>query len=920
MHTHQFTGPGFCARLAAFAALLLLTLGLAPAARATPITVIASFNVTNGQQPMCGVTFDAAGNMYGTTYRGDSTLGSTNQDGVVWKIAHGTNTITDLVQFTGNGFVPANPYGNVAVDANGNVYGTVSSGSVNGNSGSGGVFEIAAGSGTLTDRGDFSVGGNPGWHPVAGVARDAAGNLFGTTQYGSTNNSGTIWEIPAGGTLTTIASFLGTVPNGSVPLDGVTLDSQGNLYGTCQQGGTSEFGGAGTVWELPHGSHTVVTLAEFNQTNGYAPTGDVAVDAAGNVYGTTTGGGSTSRNAGVVWEVVAGTNTVTDLGTFAGSIGANTVDGYTPSGNVVLDGAGNLFGTTTGGGTSDFGTVWEIPKNGTLTTIASFSGANGAAPYGDVMLDAQGNLFGTTASGGPANAGVVWEMVGVGVPVGVGGGTPVPTALTLTPNPAFPDTTINGTVTFSQSVPAGTSVAITRNGSTSLGSIATPTTGTSLAFTLPLPGYLNGSYTIGATLNGQTASQTLTVISDPNKPVPVSLVFSPSPALPGAAITGTVTLSGPAPAGGLSVEIFENGTDLGTVTVAAGASTGLFGQTLTAGTYAYAAVENGVQVTATLTVSSTIPAAGHTHLLWNNTDGRVMLWSIAADGTFTLNGFGPYTDGAPQNKWTATAVATGADGVSHLLWNNTDGRVMLWTVDDAGNFTLAGYGPYTDGAAQNKWSATAVSVGPGNAVHLLWSNTDHRAMLWNVASDFTFTLAGYGPYTDNAPQNLWSATALATGPDGDSHILWNNTDNRVMLWNVASDFTFTLAGFGPYTDGAPQNRWNASGLSVGPDNVQHILWTNTDRRAMFWNVDSSFGFTLAGFGPYTDNAPGNLWSAAAVATGPDGMSHLLWNNTDNRAMLWGVDSAFNFTVAGYGPYTDNAPGNLWSATAVSAGP
>ena len=314
------------------------------------------------------------------------------------------------------------------------------------------------------------------------------------------------------------------------------------------------------------------------------------------------------------------------------------------------------------------------------------------------------------------------------------------------------------------------------------------------------------------------------------------------------------------------------------------------------------------------------PASGHTHLLWNNSDGRVMLWSVAPDGSFTLNGFGPYTDGAPQNKWSATAVATGPDGASHLLWNNTDGRVMLWTVDDAGTFTLAGYGPYTDGAPQNKWSATAVSVGPDNVVHLLWTNADHRVMLWNVAPDFTFTLAGYGPYTDGTPQNLWSAAALATGPDNVSRIAWNNTDGRVMLWDVAPDFSFTLAGYGPYTDGAAQNKWSATAVSVGPDNVTHLLWSNTDRRAMLWNVDSSFGFTLAGYGPYTDNAPGNLWSAAALATGPDGLNHLLWANTDYRAMLWGVDSVFNFTVAGYGPYTDNADQNQWSVTAVSAGP
>ena len=197
-------------------------------------------------------------------------------------------------------------------------------------------------------------------------------------------------------------------------------------------------------------------------------------------------------------------------------------------------------------------------------------------------------------------------------------------------------------------------------------------------------------------------------------------------------------------------------------------------------------------------------------------------------------------------------------------------------------------------------------------------------MLWNVAPDFTFTLAGYGPYTDASvssdPGNLWSATALATGPDNLSRIVWNNVDGRVMLWDVDSSFNFSLAGYGPYTDGAPQNKWSAAGVSVGPDNVTHLLWSNTDRRAMFWNVDSAFGFTLAGYGPYTDNAPDNLWTAASLATGPDGLSHIVWGNTDDRAMLWEVDSTFDFTVAGYGPYTDNASGNLWSATAVSAGP
>ena len=332
-----------------------------------------------------------------------------------------------------------------------------------------------------------------------------------------------------------------------------------------------------------------------------------------------------------------------------------------------------------------------------------------------------------------------------------------------------------------------------------------------------------------------------------------------------------------------------------------------------------------------------------THVLWNNSDGRVMLWNVDALGQDTYHVFGPYTDGAPQNQWSATALATGPDGMNHILWNNSDGRVMLWTVDNDGSFTLAGYGPYTDDSvgndpSVNHWHATAVSVGPDNITHLLWNNTDHRVMLWNVDSAFHFTLAGYGPYTDNLvssdPGNLWSATALATGPDNVSRIAWNNSDGRVMLWNVDSAFSFTLAGYGPYTDDSvgsdpSVNLWSAKGVSVGPDNLTHLLWANTDRRMMLWNVDGSFNFALAGFGPYTDNTVGtdpsvNLWTATALATGPDNLSRVLWANTDYRMMLWDVGSVFNFTLAGYGPYTDiltgGATGGQWSATAVSAAP
>ena len=314
------------------------------------------------------------------------------------------------------------------------------------------------------------------------------------------------------------------------------------------------------------------------------------------------------------------------------------------------------------------------------------------------------------------------------------------------------------------------------------------------------------------------------------------------------------------------------------------------------------------------------PPSAHTHVLWNNSDGKVMLWSIAQDGTHTQNTFGPYTDGSPNTPWHAAALATGPDGKSHILWNNPDGHVILWTVDDNGGFTYAAYGPYTDGAPNTPWSAKALSVGADNLVHLLWTNPDGRVILWNVDTSFNFTLAAFGPYTDGSADTPWDATAIATGPDNVSRLVWNNPDGNVILWNVDNGFNFTYHLFGPYTDGSPSTPWSATAVSVGPDNVTHLLWNNPDNHVILWNVDGSFNFTDAVYGPYTDGSPATPWSATALATGPDNMSHLLWTNPDNKVILWGVDSAFDFTNTVYGPYTDGAAQNVWSATAVSAGP
>ena len=295
-------------------------------------------------------------------------------------------------------------------------------------------------------------------------------------------------------------------------------------------------------------------------------------------------------------------------------------------------------------------------------------------------------------------------------------------------------------------------------------------------------------------------------------------------------------------------------------------------------------------------VSLSVGSDNHTHLLWNNPDGSVSLWNLDATGSVvTSYNYGPYTDdGTAATPWYAAALATGPNGLSHILWTNPDGRVILWTVTDSGSFTYGVYGPYQDGAPNTPWSATALSVGPDNVVHILWTNPDHRVFLWNVDSAFNFTNVLYGPYTDGPANTPWNATSLATGPDNVSRVVWNNSNGRVMLWNVnASGYLVASPTYGPYQDGAPNTPWSATAVSVGPDNVTHILWNNPDHRVILWNVDSAFSFTYHLYGP-TAGMP-----AVATGVGSDNKSRVLWSGSDGTAQVWTINADGTYTAVTY---------------------
>jgi len=340
---------------------------------------------------------------------GTTAGGGTSGGGTVFEVSGTTpRTVTTLVSLSGI----AAPVSGLIADAAGNLYGTTRGG---GNFGYGSVFELTGTTHqTLTTL--FSFNNDNGNRPQGSLMLDGSGNLYGVTSSGGPNRdgtagNGTVFELSGINhqTLTTLVAFTGA--NGSDPFDGLVADAGGNLYGTTMTGGTA---GYGTAFKLSGATHqTLTTLQMFTGPNGQSPLGRMYADAAGNLFGTAGGGGGWP---GTVFEL-SGTNhqTLTTLATFNGA------NGQLAKGGLIADALGNLFGTTQDGGAyGDYGTVFELsgPNHQTMTTLYSFSGADGWAPLAGLTADSAGNLYGTTYQGGgkfgATGWGTVFELSGTG--------------------------------------------------------------------------------------------------------------------------------------------------------------------------------------------------------------------------------------------------------------------------------------------------------------------------------------------------------------------------------------------------------------------------------------------------------------------------------------------------------------------------
>jgi uncharacterized repeat protein (TIGR03803 family) len=425
----------------------------------------------DGVQPEDSLVFDSAGNLYGTTVGG-----GTGRYGTVFKLtpsSGGVWTESSLYSFTGS-TDGGTPYASLVFDAAGNLYGTASSGGALNN---GVVFELTPTQGTWTEKilYDFA-GGTDGSSPESPLIFDSAGKLYGTTRNGGTSGCGAVFELqPNGNSIwseSLLYSFASTGADGCNPKSGLTFDGAGNLYGTTFFGalgcgmvfqlapasggqwiekilynfasgyyvgnpygglifqggslfGTSGYGGPshlGNVFKLSQsarGSWAESTIYWFPEGDGTAPQAGLVADSTGNFYGTTAMGGRYQQ--GAVFKLSPSSDGEWTESLIYSLKGAP--DGASPYGGLTFDNAGNLYGTTSGGGTGSLalGTVFELTPSTsgewTETVLYSFTGgADGQYPFVGVVLS-HGSLLGTTSGGGnssgcyPANGcGVVFEL------------------------------------------------------------------------------------------------------------------------------------------------------------------------------------------------------------------------------------------------------------------------------------------------------------------------------------------------------------------------------------------------------------------------------------------------------------------------------------------------------------------------------
>jgi uncharacterized repeat protein (TIGR03803 family) len=419
----------------------------APAFAASTEKILYSFcsraNCSDGDEPLTSLIFDAAGNLYGTTVIGGHGCIPDGGCGTVFKLTpHADGTWAETVLYR---FSVLDAPSSLTLDSTGNLYGVLQDGGPDDCSlfpdPCGQVFELMPSeSGSWSEKILFGFVNKLGWGPLGGLILDSAGNLYGATFSGGYGDCdevhdgcGTVFEASPreNGRWAVKFPYGFDGPDGAVPVGSLVFDAAGNLYGSSEEGGAQNCGymGCGTIFKLTRDggdNWTLTNLHYFGDgKRGASPNGNLIFDSIGNLYGTAQYGGvgvcqDGYQGCGAVFELIPSADgkwTYKILHEFEN----DGKDGFFPNGTLVLDKAGNLYGSTPYGGSGQncapngCGTVFELTPGAdgkwTERIVHVFrNDGDGFVPFAGLTADRAGNLYGTTTSGGAQGGGTIFEI------------------------------------------------------------------------------------------------------------------------------------------------------------------------------------------------------------------------------------------------------------------------------------------------------------------------------------------------------------------------------------------------------------------------------------------------------------------------------------------------------------------------------
>jgi uncharacterized repeat protein (TIGR03803 family) len=652
-------------------------------------SVLHEFNGPDGANPVGGEVLDSQGNLWGTTWQGglnwDPSLGNFGL-GTVFKINSSGGTLTNPVLFQmSNG--GGNVNGGLASDGQGNFYGTTYEGGANG---FGSLFQYNSNTGQLTTLFNFNRNPN-GSLPSANVTLDGKGNLYGTTYQGGSHSSasnfccGTVWKYSlSSALLTTLVSFDGdTVPaDGDAPVAGVTLDANGNLYGTTVYGGSF---GDGIVYEYSS-SGVLSTLVTFSGPNGSNPEGNLTFDSAGNLFGVTNQGGSSGY--GAVYKLTPSTG---GCGVTVSSLAFNPTtiaNGGTSTGTVTLSAPAPSGGSVVGL-TSDNASVFpHVPPSITVPAGATTATFQATA---DNLFVLSNTVVTFTANVGNSNA-----QASVTVTPGIN-----VTSISLRPNTVTGGSSSTGTVTIASPAPSGGNAVELSTSNTSTPAcfqsavsfpriVTVPAGTTSMSFTVSTTSVTAVcSSSVFAQSGTTTVSANFTVNPGGSSgPTVSSVTLNPNIVTGGSSTQGTVTLSGAAPSGGSVVSLSSNSSSAGvpaSVTVAAGNTTASFTVNTTL-----------VSTTTTAAITATLgSSSAQASLTINPPSGSITLTSLTLNPT-SVSGRTNST-----GKVTLSAGAPSGGAVVTLTSSNTSVATVPSSVTVSAGQTSATFTVRTQSVSSN---------------------------------------------------------------------------------------------------------------------------------------------------------------------------------------------------------------------------